>query len=137
MFQCEQNGKPTVKITAGIFLQSSFTLHTLVSEIRSTPSSTFFFFPSAKHYLVTAGYADFHRYKWLRLQTRRSNCCRINLHHIQTSKPPALFHTPWISQSLKLGYQTCNSLWVFLILSIVYAEISPKFTSQNCTVPLF
>lgn len=96
-----------------------------------------FFFPSAKHYLVTAGYADFHRYKWLRLQTRRSNCCRINLHHIQTSKPPALFHTPWISQSLKLGYQTCNSLWVFLILSIVYAEISPKFTSQNCTVPLF
>lgn len=89
------------------------------------PPLLFVFFFFCKMYLLTAGYADFHRYKWLEYR-QGGITCRMNLQHIQPSKQPALFHALGISQSLKLCYQPFSSLWIFLILSIVYAEIFPK-----------
>lgn len=117
----------TLKITAGIFLQSSFILHTLVSEIRSL-HHFFFLLQNVSAY---SWICRFSQTQMVRVQTRRNSCCGINLHHIQPSERPALFHALWISQSLKLCSQPYNNLRVFLILSIVYAEILPKIHTSE------
>lgn len=50
--------------------------------------------PPTKGYVdfLTAGYADFHKIQMVKEWTRRNNYCGLNLHHIQPSEQPALFH---------------------------------------------